>query len=249
VIAITRPVPNTIVLCELTHLARSPIDVPRARAQHAAYEAALAAAGCSIERLPAADDLPDSVFVEDTAIVFDELAVITRPGAESRRGETPWIAAALAKYRPLATIEEPATIDGGDVLRVGKDVYVGLSTRTNDAAVEQLTRILAPHGYRVHGVEVTGCLHLKSAATEAGDGVVLVNPDWIDPELFADSIFVDPDEPSAANVLRIGPTLFASAAFPLTNERLRQAGYTVRTIEADELAKAEGALTCCSIVV
>jgi dimethylargininase len=248
-IALTRPVPASIAHCELTHLAREPIDLRRARAQHAAYERALAEAGCTIERLPAEDVMADSVFVEDAAIVVDELAIITRPGAESRRGETLSVARAVAAYRPLAHIREPATVDGGDVLRVGRDVYVGISTRTNDAAVGQLTSLLAPHGYRVHGVAIAGVLHLKSAATEAGDGVVLVNPRWIEPSLFTRTIAVDPDEPYGANVLRVNDTLFAAAAFPRTNDRLREAGFTVRTLEADELAKAEGALTCCSVLV
>jgi dimethylargininase len=248
-IALTRSVPSSITQCELTHLARAPIDLARARAQHAAYEHALAETGCTIERLPPEDAMPDSVFVEDTALVFDELVVITRPGAESRRGETASVAAALARYRPLATIEAPAVIDGGDMLRVGRDVYVGLSTRTNDAAIEQLTRLLSPHRYRVHAVTVHGCLHLKSAATEAGDGMVLVNPEWIDASRFAKTIAVDPEEPAGANVLRIGGTLLAAAAFPRTNARLREAGFHLRVIEADELAKAEAALTCCSLII
>jgi dimethylargininase len=157
------------------------------------------------------------------------------------------VAAALSRYRPLAYIEAPATIDGGDVLRVGRDLYVGLSTRTNNAAVEQLTALLP--GYRVHGLAVRGCLHLKSAATEAGDGVVVVNPEWIDASLFARTISVDAGEPCAANVLRIGDVLFAAAAFPRTNARLRTAGFDVRELDGGELAKAEGALTCCSILV
>src|SRR5258706_1112720 len=239
VVALTRPVPASIAHCELTHLPREPIDLARARAQHAAYEHALAEAGCTIERLAAEDAMADSVFVEDAAIVIDELAIITRPGAASRRGETASVAAALARHRPLAFIEEPATIDGGDVLRVGRDVYVGISTRTNDAAVEQLASLLAPHRYRVHGVPIAGVLHLKSAATEAGDGVVVVNPQWIDTSLFARTIAVDPDEPYAANVLRLNDTLLAAASFPRTNARLREAGFAVRTIEPDELAEAQ----------
>ncbi len=248
-LALTRAVPAGIANCELTHLAREPIDLRRARAQHAAYERALADAGCTVVRLPAEEAMADSVFVEDAAIVVDELAIITRPGAESRRGETASVANALAPHRRLAFIAEPGTIDGGDVLRVGRDVWVGLSTRTNEAAVEQMRALLAPHGYRVHGVAIAGVLHLKSAATEAGDGVVVVNPEWIDPALFSRTITVAPDEPHAANVLRVNGTLFAAAAFPRTNALLREAGFAVRTIEADELAKAEGALTCCSILV
>ena len=248
-LAITRAVPSSIARCELTHLVRQPIDLARARVQHAAYEEALREAGFTIEHLPPADDMPDSVFVEDAAIVFDEVAVITRPGAESRRGETASVAAALSRYRTLAFIEAPAVVDGGDVLRVGHDIYAGLSTRTNDAAVEQLAHILEPYGYRVHGVNVRGCLHLKSAATEAGDGTVLLNPEWIDPALFARTINVHPEEPYGANVLRAGDTLLAAAAFPRTNARLREAAFNVRELQADELAKAEAALTCCSVLV
>src|SRR5258708_40162128 len=217
--ALTRSVPSSITHCELTHLGRAPIDLARARTQHDAYEQALVEAGCTLERLPPEDSMPDSVFVEDTALVFDELAVITRPGAESRRGEAASVAAALGRYRPFATIEAPAIIDGGDALRVGRDVYVGLSTRTNEAAVEQLTRILMPHGYRVHRLAVHGCLHLKSAATEAGDGTVLVNPEWIDASRFAKTIAVDPQEPAGANVLRIGGDLVPPPALPRPDPR------------------------------
>lgn len=248
VVALTRPVAASIANCELTHLTREPVDLARARAQHAAYERALADAGCTIEHLPAEDAMADSVFVEDTAIVVDELAIITRPGAESRRGETASVASALAKHRTLAYIEAPATIDGGDVLRIGHDLYVGLSTRTNEAAIEQLRRLL-PSTYRVHGVPIHDALHLKSAATEAGDGMVVVNPEWIDPALFAKTIHVDPGEPYAANVLRVGDILFAAATFPRTNAKLRAAGLDVRELACDELAKAEGALTCGSILV
>src|SRR5260221_10996135 len=167
-LALTRAVPDSIARCELTHLARQPIDFARARVQHAAYEEALRKAGYTIEHLPSADEMPDSVFVEDTAIVLDELAVITRPGAESRRGETASVAAALSRYRTLAFIEAPAVVDGGDVLCVGRDVYAGLSTRTTVAAVEQLAHILERLGYRVHGVTAPGSLHFKSAATDPG---------------------------------------------------------------------------------
>ena len=121
-------------------MAREPIDVEIARAQHRAYEQALEAAGCTIVRGGPAPELPDAVFVEDTAIVFDEVAIVTRPGAESRRAETPAVAELLRRYRPLRFIEAPATIDGGDVLMVGRDVFVGRSSRTNEAAVEQMRR-------------------------------------------------------------------------------------------------------------
>ena len=134
-IAITRPVSASLAHCELTHLAREPIDVPRARAQHAAYERLLGSLGASLVRVGPAPDLPDAVFIEDTAVVLDELAVVTRPGAASRRPETDAVASVLASYRPLRTMTAPATLDGGDVLRLGRTLYVGRSAaRANPAS-------------------------------------------------------------------------------------------------------------------
>src|SRR5581483_2905941 len=178
-VALTREVSASIARCELTHQARVPIDVGIARAQHAAYERALADAGYRVERIAAADDLPDAVFVEDIAVVVDELAVVARPGAESRRAEIPPVEAALRAYRTIVAIEPPGTLDGGDVLRAGRRVFVGVSSRTNRDAVAQLRRLLAPCGYTVDEVTVAGCLHLKSAVTAAGDDVLVVNPEWI----------------------------------------------------------------------
>src|SRR5689334_4280284 len=162
-IALTRDISPALAACELTHLPRQPIDIDLARAQHREYEAALAGAGCRVERLPADAALPDCVFIEDAAIAVDELAIITRPGAESRRPETAAVAEALARYRRVVHIEAPATIDGGDVLVIGRRVFVGTSSRTNDAAVSQLRIHLQPCGYSVCAVQVQGCLHLKSA--------------------------------------------------------------------------------------
>ena len=189
-----------------------PIDVEVARAQHRAYEQALAAAGYRIERLEADAAMPDSVFVEDMAIVFDELAILTRPGAESRRREMPAIAAALAAYRPLQEIQPPGTVDGGDVLVAGRRVFVGRSTRTNDAAIAQMRRILAPLGYTVVETEVRECLHLKSAVTALDDDRLLVNPAWIDAAAFDGFTLVEvaPEEPSAANVLRLADRIIAA---------------------------------------
>ncbi len=250
-VAITREVSPAIGDCELTHLERTPIDVDVARAQHAAYEAALADLGCRVERLPAEPDLPDSVFVEDTAVVFDEVAVLTRPGAESRRGERSTIAAALAPHRDVVAIEAPGTVDGGDVLVSGRDVWIGLTSRSDHHAVDQFRAAVADHGYRVHAATVTGCLHLKSAVTVAGDGLLVANPDWVDVDQFTDHrcIAVDPSEPGAANVVRIGDSVLAAAAFPRTAERLADAGLDVRLVDASELARAEGALTCCSLLI
>ncbi|MGB7218658.1 MAG: arginine deiminase family protein [Vicinamibacterales bacterium] len=250
-VAITREVSPAIGACELTHLQRAAIDVERARAEHRAYEASLAGAGCRIERLEAGPDMPDSVFVEDTAIVFDELAILARPGAESRRKETRAVADALVRYRRVHAIEAPATVDGGDVLVVGRHVYVGRSQRTNDAGVEQMRRALAPFGYQVEPVAVEGCLHLKSAVTLVGDGLLLTNPAWVPLEPFRlfDRVDVHPEEPWAANALWLGDRIIYPAAWTRTGERLEKHGVTVCRVQARELAKAEGAVTCCSLIV
>lgn len=249
--ALTRPVPTSLDKCELTHVERAPIDLARARIQHAAYEHALDQLGYVVESVQAATHMPDSVFIEDTAVVFDELAVIARPGVPSRQGETDAVAAALARYRRLAAISAPATLDGGDVLRVGRSVYVGISGRTNGEGVRQLASLVQPYGYRVHGIETRGCLHLKSAVTTAADDLLVLNPAWVDVRQFAGLtwIDVDPTEPFAANVLCAGDTVLCAADAPRTRARLENYGVTVRTIDMSELAKAEGALTCCSLLL
>ena len=250
-LALTRAVSPTLADCELTHLDRTPIDVARAETQHAAYEEALRALGCEVRRVPAAPENPDAVFIEDTAVVLDELAIITRPGAESRRTEVEPVAAALAALRPLQRIEAPGTLDGGDVLVVGSSIFVGRTPRTNDDGIAQLRAAVAPFGYRVIPVDVTGCLHLKSAVTALDHDTVLCNPAWVDPAAFAPkaAALVADDEPSAANVVRVGERLLAASAYPRTNEMLKRRGYSVVTVPADELAKAEGAVTCCSLIV
>ena len=260
--AITRKVSPAIADCELTHLERVPIDYAVASQQHVAYERLLGDLGCDVVSLAAEEDLPDSVFVEDAAIVLDEIAVIMRPGAESRRPERSSIADALRPYRNLAFISEPATIDGGDVLLLGKRLWVGLTTRTSQDGVDQLRSLLTPHSYSVQcldlltknrGTEAASsphCLHLKTAVTAVGPASVLLDPRWIDPAVFADYdvIEVDPSEPFASNALLVNETVVLSTAFPLTRRRLEEAGFDVVTIDATELAKAEGGLTCCSLI-
>jgi dimethylargininase len=249
-VALTRAVPPTITDCELTHLVREPIDLPLAIAQHAEYEATLHALGARVERVDAAPELPDSVFIEDAAVVFDEIAVLMRPGAASRRTEVDAVAAALTRYRPIHSIAAPGTMDGGDVLHVGRRVFVGVSRRTNEHAVRQLQAILRPLGYAVDGVPVEHCLHLKSAVTAAADDLLVLNPAWIDWALFGgvEWIATDPDEPSGANVVRVGDAVVCAASAPRTRERLEARGLIVRTAPGSELAKAEGALTCCSLI-
>jgi dimethylargininase len=191
------------------------------------------------------------VFVEDTAVVLPEIAVIARPGAASRRAETTSVADALRAHRSLAFIEAPGTLDGGDVLRVGTRIYVGASARTNADGRRQLREIVTPHGYSVQDVAFSGCLHLKTAATQVAERTVLLNPDWIDATLFdgLQHITVHPREPFAANALRAGDVLLCASAHPHTRRRLEDHGIAVRTVEADELAKAEAGVTCCCILI
>lgn len=250
-LALTRAISPRLAECELTHLDRTPISVDRARAQHAAYEAALRALGCEVRRVAPAPEQADSVFIEDTAVVLDEVAVIARPGAASRRAEVPEVERALAALRPLAHVTAPGTLDGGDVLVIGRRVLVGRTGRTNDAGITQLRAALAPHGYTVTPVDVTGCLHLKTAVTAIDDHTVLVNPAWVHGADFAPAavVEVDPAEPMGANVLRIGDALLYADAYPRTLARLRAHGAAVTTVDASELAKAEGAVTCCSLVL
>jgi dimethylargininase len=250
-LAITREISRRIGHCELSFQRRIPIDVDLARAQHRRYEESLAALGCSILRLPEAPDLPDSVFVEDVAIVLDEAALITRPGAESRRLEIAGVEQALRPYRRLLHIEAPGTLDGGDVLRMGKRIYVGLSRRSNPAGIRQLRELLSGFGYEVAAVPLTGCLHLKSAVTQVARDAVLINPSQVDPAAFPSirHIEVAPVEPEAANSLLIGDTVIYPDSYPATRARLEAQGIRVITVPASELAKAEGGVTCCSLIL
>jgi dimethylargininase len=250
-LALTRAVSPTLAACELTHLAREPIDAGRAAAQHAAYERALESLGCRVVRLPPLPDQPDAVFVEDAAVVLDELAIVTRPGAASRRAETASVAEALRAHRPIARIEPPSTLDGGDVLRIDRTLYVGLSSRSDPAGHEGLAALVRPHGYRVVSVPLQGCLHLKSAVTQVAGDAVLLDLVCVDAAPFRHlrTIVTDPEEPLAANALRLPGGVLYAAAFPRTAERLARAGVRVLAVDVSELAKAEGGVTCCSILV
>lgn len=248
--AITRAVSPTLRDCQLEHLDRQPIDVDKAIAQHGAYQACLRELGARVISLPAAVDCPDGVFVEDPALVLDEIAIVTRMGAESRRAESETLAEAVSRFRPVKRLREPATLEGGDVMRVGRTLYVGRSRRTNAAGIEQLAGIAAPFGYRVVAVEVTGCLHLKSACCYLGGDRILANREWIDPAPLTEFniLEVPRDEPRGANVLRIGDTVLIPGAFPRTAEVLKIAGYEPRLVDTSELLKAEAGVTCMSLL-
>ena len=250
-LAFTRPVPRTIAQCQLTHLAREPIDFERATEQHEQYEAALRSLGCVVRRLPGADAQPDSVFIEDTAVVLDECAVIARPGAAARRGETAVVAEALRAQRRLFEIVAPGTLDGGDVLRVGRHLYVGLSTRTNVEGARQLAQLVAPFGYAVDTAAVRDCLHLKTAVSALPDNRLLLNSRMVDGASFGAAAWIEIDagEPYAGNVLCVGQTVLCPASAPRTRRLLEAEGYAVLSLDASELAKAEGGLTCCSLIL
>jgi dimethylargininase len=249
-IALTRAVSPTLESCELTWLTRKTIDIDRAIAQHDAYEQSLAQLDLRVISLPAEPDLPDATFVEDPLVVVDEIAIVTRMGAPSRRPESESLARAISAFRSVRHLHEPATLEGGDVMRIGRDVFVGLSRRTNEAGIAQLRAELEPFGYRVQAVEVLGCLHLKSACCSLGDGKILANPPWLNPAPLHDYriVAVAEDEPGAANVLRIGDTILMPASFPHTEAILRREGFNIKTIDISELIKAEAAITCSSVI-
>lgn len=234
-IALTRALSPRINECELSFLEREPIDYERAVAQHDAYERCLESLGCTVVHVDPAPEHPDGVFVEDAAVIFDHYAWITRPGADSRRGEIDSVAKALAPYRDLRYIEAPSTMDGGDVLRIGDDVFIGRSARTNFSAA----------------VEFTGCLHLKSAVTAIGPRTLLFNPEWVDVRQFGDveAIAIDPDEPLAANALRLGDAILLGEAYRRTRRILESRGYRVVAVDISELARAEAGVTCCSLII
>jgi dimethylargininase len=248
--AITRAVSPGIVNCELTYVARQPIDFTKAGEQHRAYQGLLEKCGARVVSLPAEPSLPDSMFVEDPAIVLDELAVIFPLGTESRRPEAASIAQTLAPFRKLACVELPGQVEGGDILRVGRRLFAGLSSRTNPEGIRQLTSILAPYGYEVVSVAVTGCLHLKSAVTYIGRNTLLANSAWFDTKPFSGFEWIDvaPEEPHAANALWIGGTVIFPSSFPCTHARLEARGFYVAPLDISELQKAESGLTCSSLL-
>ena len=233
----------------VTHIRRTPVDVARARAQHAAYTDAVAACGWTIAQVPAAEDCPDSVFVEDAVVVCEDLAVLARPGAPARRAE---VAGAAGTLRSLglrsAAIQEPGTLDGGDVLQAGRTVYVGRGGRTNGAGIRQLRALLAPLGRTVIAVPLTGVLHLKSAVTALPDGTFLLAPRLVPAGLFP---AVRPvDEESGCHVVPLGADrVLIAASAPRTAELLDDMGFTPVVADISEFEKLEGCVTCLSVLL
>ena len=250
-IAFIRNVSPRLDRCELTHVQRTPIDLKIAREQHAMFAAELKALGVQIESLAPLPDQPDGVFVEDAAVILPEVGVIAWTGVASRQAEIESVATAVARYRPIVRIVSPATLDGGDVLRIGRSLFVGISGRTNNEGFAALARTAEAHGYEVRPVEVRGCLHLKTACTFVPPHFLVVNPDWVDSKAFHDLrvIAVDESEPFAANTITIGGTTLVSAASPKTEKRLREAGIVAQPVDVSEFHKAEAGLSCLALFV
>jgi dimethylargininase len=248
--AITREVSSSLPNCELTFIPRQPIDLVKARAQHHAYEELLRKLGARVISLPEERDLPDSMFVEDPAIVLDELAVICPLGTETRRKEAASLAAALEKFRKLACVKLPGLLEGGDVLQIGKKMFVGVTRRSNAEGIRQLAVIVSQFGYDLTAVPVSGCLHLKSAVTGLGRNTLLANRAWFQWSRMDgfEWVDVDPAEPHAGNALAIGDTVVFPASFPRTQRRIEAQGFQVNSIEIGELQKAESGLTCSSLL-
>ena len=249
-VAITHVPSPRMASGERTYVGREAIDFSLALRQHAAYEDALRACGAHVMQLDSNRDLPDCVFVEDTAIVLDEVAVMMSMGAETRRAEPPAIEAALREYRQIERVELPATIDGGDVVPCGRTLFVGESPRTNAAGIVGLRQIVSRYGYEVVGVPLRGCLHLKTACSALPDGSLLVNPAWIDTRPLGSRtlVRVPEAEPWAGDVLVIGERIIVSDAYPETATLLRDRGWMAILVSVSEFAKAEGGVTCMSLV-
>lgn len=249
-VAITHVPTRALERGERTYVDRSPIDFPLAQRQHEEYRALLAACGAEVTVLDASRDCPDAVFVEDTAVVLDEIAVIASPGAVSRRGETAAVAAELRKHREVREIRLPATLDGGDVVIAGRTLFVGASARTNVSGAEALATFAKPFGYRVVRVPIRDCLHLKSACCALPDGRLLINPSWVDASALPGftHVHIPPDEPFGADFAIAGETVIVSTTNPSTAQLIASLGFTVRATPLSEFEKAEGGVSCLSII-
>lgn len=225
------------------------VDPVQALVQHEAYVKALTSLGVAVTVLPPLPGFPDACFVEDTAVVVPGCAVITRPGAPSRRGETATVAEVLARMVPVVTMDAPATLDGGDVLVVGDVGWIGLSDRTNAAGAAFLTEALSHHGVRMTTVPVAEGLHLKSSVNWVGGRRLLAAAPFAGHPAFADweVMPVPPDEAYACNTLRVAGTLIAPAGHPATRDLLAATGDPVVELATDEIAKVDGGLTCLSL--
>lgn len=249
-VAIVRPPSDRLADGELTHLERVPVDIDLANTQWDAYVAALADNGFEIEQVPLANEFADSVFIEDDVVMFGKTAVITSPGVESRRGEREGVEKVVGRLRKrMKRIELPGTLDGGDVLKVGKTVYVGRGGRTNAEGIRQLRLIVAPLGYKVVAVPTTMALHLKSAVTALPDGTIIGYPPIVDDPAVFDRFLAVPEIGGVAVVVLAEDTVLMAASAPKSAELIGDLGYKVITVDISEFEKLEGCVTCLSVRV
>jgi len=248
--ALLRSVSRSLSLCNLTYLSRQTIDPALAAEQHHAYANALSSAGLRVHLLPEQPSQPDSVFIEDNAALLDELVIVARSACTTRAAEKETLLPTLEQLRPIHLIQPPGTLDGGDVLAIGKTLFAGLSSRTNESGIHQLESFVQPFGYRVVRAKVSGCLHLKTGVTCVAPNVLLVNPLWFDREAFPgfEVMMVPPEEPWAANTLLVNGKLLLTARAPRTLAMLRARDYDVVPLDISELQKAEAGLTCLSLL-
>lgn len=248
--ALTRAVSPRIAECELTFIGRQAIDYTAAVHQHTQYQQLLRSLGVHVIELPADDQCPDSCFLEDTALVLDEVAVLTRPGSEARRREVAGVVPTIVEYRNVLQIDAPGTLEAGDILRMGRNLFVGASVRTNPQGIEMLQTMLQPYEYEVIAVPMQGALHLKSVCTALDDQTLLADLRHVDAAAFSQYrlIEVPADESPAANVLRINGTVCIHAGFQKTMDLLQSQGYALKTVDISEFLKAEAGLTCMSIL-
>ncbi len=249
--ALTRDIPRTFSQALARTAPAQPIDLAEARDEHLAYRQALAACGVEVRMLPTDLACPDCVFVEDTAVIADGVALITRPGAPTRQPETAAVADALATACEVVHMKAPATLDGGDVMRIGRVFYVGRSTRTSDAGIAILERTFAPRGYRVVPLDLpTGVLHLKCVVSPLAEDTILLADASLPPELFAALriVRVPEVETYAANAVAIGKDVIVAREFPRTHEVLHAAGFTLHPVPTSQVRKADGSLTCQSLL-
>lgn len=248
--AITRKVANTINNCELTYAKRQKIDVEKAAEQHRNFEDSLRKLGAEVLSLDSDHSLPDSVFVEDTAVVTKDVAVITSMGAQSRRAEPQKTAQVLEKFRPLKYMSESVMLEGGDVVQVEDSYFVGISTRTSKEGFDHFVEILKPFGYEITLVPVKGCLHLTTGSTYIGKNTMLANPNWVDISRFKnmDVIEIDPNEPWAGNAVHLNGQVLLPASSARTAEKLYSKGFEVNLVDVSELEKAEAGLTCMCVI-
>ncbi|MBO9578841.1 MAG: N(G),N(G)-dimethylarginine dimethylaminohydrolase [Microbacteriaceae bacterium] len=245
---LVRPTSPLLADGEVTHIERSPVDIELARRQWSDYVGILQAHGFEAVHVPAAPELPDSVFIEDTVVVFGDVAVLTLPGADSRKPETAAVAGVVEGLGlELLRIEAPGTLDGGDILKIGRTAYVGRGGRTNAQGIAQLRALLAPRGWTVVAVPMTKALHLKSAVTALPDGTVIGWEPFVDDPRIFDRFLPVPEPEGAAVVVLDAGTVLLSASAPRTAELLADLGYRVVTAAVSEFEKLEGCVTCLSV--